>query len=111
MVTKRSRICSAYCQEALRLLGSLIREERLVRHITAALLAERVGISRALLQRIEKGDPACSIGAAFEAAAVLGIELFESEKTNLSAQIQRSELTLRLLPRRVRPSGVLHDDF
>ncbi|MFZ4617338.1 MAG: helix-turn-helix transcriptional regulator [Rectinemataceae bacterium] len=108
---KTTLVCSAYSREALGLLGSLVREKRLSQGMTAGLLAERVGISRALLQRIEAGDPSCSVGAAFEAAAVLGIELFESEKESLQVRLENSERLLRLLPRSARSSGVVHDDF
>jgi len=43
--------------EALELLAVLIRKERIARKMPAQELAGRAGISRGLLQRIEKADP------------------------------------------------------
>jgi hypothetical protein len=40
--------------------------------MTAGQLAERAGLSRGLIYRIEKGDLGCAIGAVFEAAAIAG---------------------------------------
>jgi ribosome-binding protein aMBF1 (putative translation factor) len=61
------------------LLGALIREARNERKLTAQELADRAGISRGLLQRIEKGNLKCEIGAVFEAATIVGIKLFEAD--------------------------------
>jgi transcriptional regulator with XRE-family HTH domain len=47
---------------ALRKLGDDIRDARRRRRIPVALLAERASISRITLPRIEKGDPAASLG-------------------------------------------------
>ena len=52
------------------LLASQIKLARKERKMTAQELADRVGISRGLVQRIEKGDPGCQIGAVFEAATI-----------------------------------------
>ena len=57
---------SRYSRDAVVLLGQLIRRTRIERKLTAAELAERAGLSRGLVQRIEKGDPGCAIGAVFE---------------------------------------------
>jgi hypothetical protein len=47
---------------ALRKLGGDIRDARRRRRIPVAILAERASISRMTLNRIEKGDPATSLG-------------------------------------------------
>ena len=47
--------------------------------MTAQDLADRAGISRGLLQRIEKGNLKCQIGAVFEAATLVGIKLFDAD--------------------------------
>ena len=47
---------------ALRKLGGDIRDARRRRRIPVAILAERASISRTTLNRIEKGDPAASLG-------------------------------------------------
>lgn len=71
--------------EALALLGQMIRAGRIDRKITGEEMASRMGISRSLVQRIEKGDPGCAIGPVFEAAAIAGVPLFESDKERLGA--------------------------
>ena len=69
------------------LLGALIREARNERKFTAQELADRAGISRGLLQRIEKGNLKCEIGAVFEVAAIVGIKLFEADGSALAKQL------------------------
>src|SRR5262245_20834303 len=103
---------SRYSRDALALLGALIRAARKQRAISVVELAERVGISRGLIQRIEKGDLRCQIGAVFEVAAVVGVRLFDLEGNDLSARLRDAERTLALLPRSVRQkSKVAFDDF
>lgn len=106
-----ARPCSQYSLDALRLLGQRVREARLARALTTTDLAARAGISRSLLQRIERGDPACSIGAVFEAAAVCGVPLFESDARLLSQQLGRQMERMALLPMAIRPSKAVNDDF
>ena len=101
-----------YAREAVILLGSLIRTARLERKETAAELAERAGMSRGLVQRVERGDPGCSIGAVFELAALVGIRLFDLDRQGLAANNQAIAQTLRLLPTAARPSRkAVKDDF
>ena len=75
--------------------------------------AERAGISRALLRRIENGDPGSSIGATFEVAAIVGIPLFETERSRLAAHLAHQADKLTLLPGvvRARRTAVVKDDF
>lgn len=108
----RNRIYSQYTREAAGLLGRLIRIERKNRRWTAAELAERVGVSLVTLRRIENGDPKCSIGLVFEAAALVGVRLFESDQATLAAHLARAEETLTLLPQKIRKSEKdVDDDF
>ncbi|HEY5280072.1 MAG TPA: helix-turn-helix transcriptional regulator, partial [Pseudolabrys sp.] len=102
-----------YSQDALLLLGRLIRQARLERKITTAALAERAGISRGLVQRIEKGDPGCAIGAVFEAAAIVGVPLFNAnDRSTLGNALAASTGTLALLPKAARlPKIKAHDAF
>jgi DNA-binding XRE family transcriptional regulator len=94
------------------LLGQLIRRARIERKITAAELAERAGVSRGLVQRIEKGDPGCAIGAVFESAAIVGVRLFDADRTTLANLISANMATLALLPKAVRSAATeTRDDF
>jgi transcriptional regulator with XRE-family HTH domain len=47
---------------------------RLRRRLSATLVAERVGISRATLCKIESGDPNVAMGSYFQVLRVLGLE-------------------------------------
>lgn len=107
-----ARTYSRYSLEAISLLGSLIRAARKQRKMTAQEVADRAGISRGLLQRIEKGDPRCELGATFEVATIVGVKLFDADATTLTRHIRQTEEKLALLPRSVRKTvKVADDDF
>lgn len=107
-----ARTYSRYSLEAISLLGKLIRTARKERKITVQEVADRAGISRGLLQRIEKGDPKCELGATFEVATIVGIKLFDAEATTLTKHIRQAEDKLALLPKSVRKKvRVADDDF
>jgi transcriptional regulator with XRE-family HTH domain len=98
--------------EALELLAKMIRVGRIDRKMSAQEMANRAGISRPLLRRIESADPSCAIGSVFEVAAIAGVPLFGGEPDRI--ETQRAALTekLSLLPQRTRkPRRVIHDDF
>ncbi|HBE95191.1 MAG TPA: transcriptional regulator [Desulfovibrio sp.] len=112
MVKPAARSLSNYTRDALALFGNLIREGRIAKRMTAEALAERVGISRALLHRIESGDPRSNIGAVFEAAAILGVPLFDADVGVMTALAGDSREKKALLPKRVRTAKAgLKDDF
>jgi len=112
MVKPLSRPYSQYSLNALELLGLLVREARISKAMTTTDLAARAGISRALLQRIESGDPGCSIGAVFEVAAICGVPLFEQDQRSLATQLTRYREKMILLPKAVRPRiQEVNDDF
>jgi len=110
MAKPDKRAYSLYTREAVALLGMLIREARLGRRLTMDELAERAGMTRALVRRIERGEPSCAIGAAFEAAAILGIKLFDADRDRLAANTAAQQRLITLLP--ARPTAkVVDDDF
>jgi len=112
MVKPLSRPYSRYTSHALALVGQLVREARLSKALTTTDLAARAGVSRALLQRIERGDPGCSIGAVFEVASICGVPLFEMDQRQLSAKLALQREKMALLPKSVRTSAVdVNDDF
>lgn len=55
-------------------LGERLRYARLRRRLTAVLFAERMGVSRDTLYRLEKGDPGISLGTYQRALRVLGLD-------------------------------------
>lgn len=60
-------------QERLAIWGRCIRSQRISQRITSPELAERMNISRATLQRLERGDPGASASTYLRALLVLGI--------------------------------------
>jgi transcriptional regulator with XRE-family HTH domain len=112
MVKPFTRPYSRYSREAAVLLGQLIRLARIGHKLTFEELAERAGISRGLLHRIEKGDPGCAIGSVFEVAAIVGVRLFDADQPTLAKAVTSNEATLALLPKSVRKSTrPVKDDF
>jgi DNA-binding XRE family transcriptional regulator len=97
-------------REAVALLGQLIRVTRIERGMKVQELAERVGVSRDLIHRIEKGDPRCGIGVVFEAATVLALPLFANTPADLADERARLDEKLRLLPKAVHHRADEVDD-
>ena len=107
-----NRTYSRHTRDAVTLLGKLIRLARKERGLSAAELAERTGISRGTLQRIEKGDPKVEIGLMFEAATIVGVNLFDADNGRLCENIARTDDKLALMPKAIhKPSKVAKDDF
>lgn len=50
-------------EKILRTMGEQMKLARLRRNLTAELVAERAGISRATLWKIESGNPSCAMGS------------------------------------------------
>ena len=111
MKRKTIRTYSPYVSEAAELLGKLIKLGRKQRQWTEQDLADRVGICRSTLKKIEKGDLRCEIGLALEAAAVTGVTLFEADPSRLTMDIELVTSKLALLPNSVRAKGKPKDDF
>jgi len=89
-------------ENALKKLGADIRDARRRRRMTAASMAERVGVSRATLTQIERGNPAVGMGSYALAIYVLGkIEDLEMlmDRTNDPLGLDLMEARL---PQRVR---------
>ena len=107
-----TRTYSRYSQDAAAFLGALIREARKERKLTAQELADRAGISRGLMQRIEKGNLKCEIGAVFEVATIVGIKLFEADGNALTKHLRQTREKLALMPKSIhKQSKKVYDDF
>ncbi len=107
-----SRAYSNYTGDALSLLGQLIKLGRQKRKWSADELAERVGISRPTLRKIEKGFPNCSIGLVFEAAYLVGIPLFDLDAKSIAYHLTHTADLLTLLPQSIRTGDRdVDDDF
>lgn len=109
---KKSRIYSPYATEANHLLGGLIQLQRKKKQWTMQDLAERAGISRITLQKIEQGEMTCAIGLVFEVALLVGINLFDLDNKQLKMQLNNTQEQLTLLPASIhKPTQVIYDDF
>ena len=82
-------------QKQLEMVGEQIKLARLRRKYTADLIAERAGISRSTLWKVEKGDPGVAFGVYAKVLAAIGlphdIELLARDD-ELGRIIQDSEL-------------------
>jgi transcriptional regulator with XRE-family HTH domain len=104
---------SKYAAEAARLLGARVRLGRRERGWSQAELAERIGITPRTLAKIEHGDLSVGLGAAFEAAALVGVPLFHAERSRLSEDLDLTAARSALLPRPThdRADDDVADDF
>lgn len=94
-------------------LGQQLAIARRQQRRTATEIAERAGVTRVTLRRVEQGDPNVAIGIYFEVAAVLSVPLFGREGRELAELVAQGERDLALLPSRVRsaPAKEIDDDF
>jgi len=112
MPASKKRSYARYTIAAVQLLGALVEAERKSRRITAREMADRLGVDRSTLQRLERGDPKVELGLAFEACAILNIPLFEEDVQGVSMRLDETNKRLALLPTRVRPRQLsVSDEF
>ena len=106
MNVKKKRVYSHYTKEAAVLLGKSIKLGRKARRFTVHDFADRVGISRITLQKIEKGDLKCELGLVLEAAALAGVMLFNVEpgRGSFGVPLEKVNDKLALLPNSIRNS-------
>ncbi len=87
---------------ALRKLGQDINDARRRRRITAQLMAERAGLSRSTIGKIEKGDPTTSMGSYGAVLFILGMEKRLSDLVDSMHDLLGRRLEDENLPQRVR---------
>ncbi|WP_166969857.1 helix-turn-helix domain-containing protein [Brevibacterium atlanticum] len=83
-------------------IGTSVRQWRLMQSLKAEEVAERAGISRSTLQKIERGEPGVSVGAVLSVMQALGqldhiVEAFDPLSTDIG-RLRSAEK----LPSRVR---------
>jgi len=71
---RQSRPVFPRAQERLSALGERLRAARLRRRVSQGEIAARVGVSRATIARLERGDPNVAVGVLTRALGVLGLE-------------------------------------
>ncbi|OQY12879.1 MAG: transcriptional regulator [Desulfobacteraceae bacterium 4572_19] len=108
----KQRTYSKYARETAQLLGKQIKLARKQKKWSEQNLADRAGISRTTLQKIECGEMTCTIGLAFEAATLVGLNLFDQDRLPLSINIENTNNKIALMPRRIKPKlKAVDDDF
>ena len=113
MKIKKIRTYSKATKEASLLLGQMIQLARKERAWSETELAERAGINKLTLRKIEQGDLNTSMGLVFEVAVLVGLELFDVGPSRLASNLDQVKDKLRLLPKRIRKpmNDEVNDDF
>ena len=89
-------------KRALKKLGQDLCDARKRRRIPMQLAAERAGISRATLSKIEKGDEGVSFGAYARVFFILGMVDRLAELVDIAVDKLGQELEAEKLPKRIR---------
>jgi transcriptional regulator with XRE-family HTH domain len=77
-------------------LGEAIRLHRKALGINAQTVAQAAGISRVTLHRIEKGEPAVTIGAYLNAAAAVGLHVYASTSSEQTDPLQHDTIPVEI---------------
>lgn len=96
-MAKKTVTISPTLSDVLSAVGENIRLARLRRKITATMLAERAGISRVTLRKVENGESSVSLGVFANVLFCLG---FEEDLLLLAGD--------DLLGRRLQDAGLTH---
>lgn len=95
----RKTVIMPVTQNILNIMGEQIKLARLRRNLTAELVAERAGISRATLSSVEKGAPSVAIGtyaAVLHALNNMDKDLLKVAKDDeLGRKLQDLQLVMR----------------
>ena len=102
---------SSATADTLILLAEVVRAGRLQRGWTVGELAERVGVSRPTIVRVERGEPGVAVGTVLEAALLVGVPLFDADPEVRERYRASKRTELALLPAAARPRRKVDDDF
>lgn len=99
---KKTSIIPIPVKKAMAQLGADLKDARIKRSLTMALIEERAGITHVTLSKVEKGDPTVSMGIYAKVMFVLGLidnlyDLANPDKDELGKCFDRENL-----PKRVR---------
>lgn len=97
-ITAMKRALLPSQQRTLTTLGENIKYARLRRDLSSEQIAERAGISRNTLIKIEKGDEGVAIGYYFRVLAVLGLDkdlMLVAKDDELGRRLQDAKLTVK----------------
>jgi DNA-binding XRE family transcriptional regulator len=88
-------------KRALRKLGKDIKEARIRRNITIAMMAERANVTAITVAKTEKGDPSASFGTYATVIFILGMIDKLQNLLDLSGDVIGRQLAEEQLPKRV----------
>lgn len=108
MKTQANSTLPKAARQALAKLGEDIAVARKKRRITTVSMAERAFISRGTLYKVERGDPAVSIGIYATVLAILGLVddlgyLADRTSDTLGLDIDEDRLPKKIQPSRRKP--------
>lgn len=99
-------------EQAAGVLGAAISVARRELGWTQDDLAARLGVTRQLVARIERGSTRVALGTVLEAAILCGVRLFDVDRADLSIVAKDEHARAALLPARVRQrTPVIDNDF
>jgi transcriptional regulator with XRE-family HTH domain len=101
MITKNTPIPVI---RAIKKLGNDLADARKRRRIPMELAAQRAGICRTTLSRIEKGDEGVSLGAYVKVLFILGMIDRVSQLVDVTSDLFGLDLESENLPKRIRIS-------
>ena len=103
VMAKKSTVLTPKLKRALSIVGEQIKLARLRRKLSAQLVAERAGISRATLWSIENGSSTVSFGSLVSVLCALGLE---SDVLLLAKddEMGRTFIDMNMLPKKRAPS-------
>lgn len=105
-----ARSLSPLASQTLKLLANSIKTHRIRRGWSIQELAQRVGVSHPTIIKVERGDPSVAIGTVFEAAALVGVPLFDEDPDVRARYEERLRIELKLLPQAARRKRIQADD-
>jgi DNA-binding XRE family transcriptional regulator len=92
-----------HVRRSLTKFGADLALARRKRHLTAAMMSERLGVSKSTYVRAEKGDPSVSLGVYVMALFVLGFGNALGDLVDAGRDEQGLLLDGQRVPKRVRP--------
>ncbi len=101
-MSRRSMAASRASADALGVLGNQIRLARHARGWSIADFAARLAVNPRTVSHVESGSPTVTIGTVFNAAFLVGVDLFGLTGPELARARRQGEETLALLPAQVR---------
>jgi len=108
-MTRKTPLLPIAVRHILAQLGKDIQRARRRRRLTTIMVAERAQVSRPTLLRVERGDPAVSLGVYGTVLWVLGLgdrlgQVAASETDLVGLALEEEQLPLRVSSRRPRGS-------